>query len=311
MLGTPNAGKSMLMNSLVRTKIAATSRKRHTTRGEILGVYNHRNVQLAFYDTPGFMANFQALKKDSKALRVMAASAVAKSDVVLLVVDAARAINDNYKITFAEMVRIALDHAKVEIILVLNKVDLVNPKCDLLDTTRTLVSLINGIKLGPEGADQAQLDTTTFMISALENDGILDLKNYLISVARPKPWALAKGRGPTSLTMEQRVQEIMLEMLMDHTHEEIPYIANITCKTISPGIGENIMKIEVMIDVDNNRQQRIVVGQQGRTLVKIRQSAAESLEKLFGKKVLLYIWVNVKKDDDAELGEGSGALLAD
>ena len=52
-LGHTNVGKSVLLNTLVNSKIAATSRKRNTTRMEILGVYNHRNVQLAFYDTPG------------------------------------------------------------------------------------------------------------------------------------------------------------------------------------------------------------------------------------------------------------------
>lgn len=52
-LGSPNAGKSVLLNSLINEKVAASSRKRNTTRSEIVGVFNHRNVQLAFHDTPG------------------------------------------------------------------------------------------------------------------------------------------------------------------------------------------------------------------------------------------------------------------
>ena len=134
-LGAPNAGKSVLLNTLINSKLAATSRKKHTTRLEILGVFNHRNVQLAFYDTPGFLATNEALKNDAKTLRDLASSAASKADVILLVIDASHTINDKFLSRFAEMVKIGLGHAKIEIILVLNKVDLVVPKAELLEIT--------------------------------------------------------------------------------------------------------------------------------------------------------------------------------
>ena len=75
-IGQPNAGKSVLLNSLIKQKVAATTRKRHTTRSNIVGVYNHRNVQLVFYDTPGFVRQMDAQKADIKALRSLSATQV-------------------------------------------------------------------------------------------------------------------------------------------------------------------------------------------------------------------------------------------
>jgi len=291
-VGPPNAGKSVLINTLVRTKLAATSRKRHTTRREILGVFNHRNVQLAFYDTPGYVRRAEANSSDDRVLRSFSLTSVRKADVVLLVIDAARELTPGVQDTFAQLVRLALDHAAIEVILVLNKVDLVVPKPRLLDITRRLVSLINGVKLGPEGAERAQLDTTTFMISAIQNDGVVDLKNYLISLAQPKEWIVPKDQGSvTLLTTEERVEQIVLEMLLDHTHEEIPYIADIECFAIKHENDPKRARIDVNIFVDTGAQERIIVGQQGRTLVKIRAAAVEALEPILNKRVLLFLWV--------------------
>ena len=303
-LGSPNAGKSVLLNTLVQTKLAATTRKKHTTRNEILGVFNHRNVQLAFYDTPGFVRSTEALKADLKTLRNLAATAAAKADVALLVVDATINFERTaYQDTFAEMTKLALDCCSTEVILVLNKVDLVIPKTRLLDVTYSLVSLINGVKLGPEGADKAQLDTTTFMISALKDDGVTDLKNYLISISQSKPWMIPRNQKSlapkgfetnddaiTNMSLEERIEEIILEAMMENTHEEIPYIADIICKSISH-LTPTRVRIDIDIKVDSPSQQRIIVGHQGRTLVKMRSTASEMLEKILGKQVILYLWI--------------------
>ena len=88
-LGRPNAGKSVLLNSLIETKLAATNRKRHTTRGEILGVYNRRDTQLAFYDTPGYVFGQDAQSHEMKALRSISIETARKADVIILCVDAA------------------------------------------------------------------------------------------------------------------------------------------------------------------------------------------------------------------------------
>lgn len=150
--------------------------------------------------------------------------------------------------------------------------------------------------MGPDKAHLAQLDTTTFMISALQDDGVLDLKNYLIAISESKPWIIPKDQGITDLSSEERIEQVVLEKMLDNTHNEVPYICDIQCKSISD-ISLTRVKIEVDIRVDSTGQQRIIVGQQGRTLVKIRQSAVEVLEKQLGKQVILYLWVNLRNSD--------------
>ena len=141
--GNPNVGKSVLLNCLIEHKVAATNHKRHTTRGEILGFFKNRNVQLAFYDTPGYIFSSDAQSSEMKAMRSLSIAASRKADVVLLCVDASIShLNSKQQDTFAEMAKVAFENAKTEVILVLNKVDLVKPKTKLLDTTRQLVRCV-------------------------------------------------------------------------------------------------------------------------------------------------------------------------
>lgn len=296
--GVPNVGKSVLLNTLLKQKVAATTHKRHTTRGEILGVFNHRNTQLVFYDTPGYIGHSESIKHEMKLMRELATSTIEKSDVVLLVVDASRKVNERVTFLFAEMVNIALKFAKKELILVLNKVDLVTPKSQLLDITQQYVSIINGVKLGPEKAHLAELDTTTFMISALKNDGVLDLKNYLIQNADMKGWLLSPNDGFTTLSEDERVEEIILEKVLENTHEEVPYAAEVECTDIKTDPKTGTKSIYVDIIVETQGQKKIMIGYQGRTLVKIRQAACQVLETIYDKTVLVFLHIKTSKDTD-------------
>jgi len=361
--GHPNVGKSVLLNCLIEHKVAATAHKKHTTRGEILGFFTNRNVQLAFYDTPGYLTSSKAQTHEMKALRSVGLAATSKADVILLCVDAnVTQLSSKQQDWFADMAKVALENAKQEVVLVLNKVDLVEPKIRLLETTRQLVSLINGVKLGSGGAEEATLDTTTFMISALENDGVVDLKNYLITLAKHKPWLKAgriddddgesgdesggsdsddsssSGSGEatgitrsrrstrhtasgklsnekplldsaafTTMSPQQIVEEVILESMLEHTHEEIPYIAKITCTDIKKVPSyEGRVSVTCTIEVDTKQQARIVVGQGARTLVKIRQTACLPLEKMLNVKyVLLTLNVQTRFDEKGKMKSSS------
>jgi GTPase Era involved in 16S rRNA processing len=112
-IGLPNVGKSVLLNTLVREKLAATSRKANTTRREILGVFNHRNTQLVFHDTPGFMGSTPkkdkyAQKRSPEAEKTTATlNAVAEegtADVVCIVVDSTQPFTSAYQDKFAQLV---------------------------------------------------------------------------------------------------------------------------------------------------------------------------------------------------------------
>jgi GTPase Era involved in 16S rRNA processing len=97
----------------------------------------------------------------------------------------------------------------------------------------------------------------------------------------------------TDLSIEKRVEQVLLENLLDHAHEEIPYIATITCTAIR-NINRSRVRIDVDIHVDTSGQQKIIIGHQGRTLVKVRQSSVDQLQVIMKKSVILFIWVKVK-----------------
>lgn len=128
----------------------------------------------------------QGLTRDEMELGQVARGALDRAELCLVVMDAAKNFSTTEEATFTDLVRSALQAKCQELVLVLNKVDLVHPKTDLLDRTIELVQIINREK-GREETDDT-FDTTTFMVSALQNDGVLDLKNYLLGEAKPAPW---------------------------------------------------------------------------------------------------------------------------
>ena len=135
------------------------------------------------------------------------------------------------------------------------------------------------------------------MISALQNDGIVDMKNYLLSLAVSKPWVLSRDGGMvTDMSSEDIVEQAVLESLLDNCHEEIPYVCDIHCTSIS-SLTPTRLKIDVNITVDNKRQKKIILGQQGRSLVKIRQASVDILEKTLKKSVILYLWIKARDSD--------------
>ena len=141
------------------------------------------------------------------------------------------------------------------------------------------------------------------MIDALNNDGVVDVKNYLLTLAKYKPWVIPKGGGVTNLSEDERIEQIILEALLEHTHEEIPYIAEISCVSIKP--NPKYIEIKANIFVDSVNQRRIVIGQQARTLVKVRTAAVEVLEEILKKNVILYLDVKLRSED-GESGGGDG-----
>lgn len=154
-VGAPNAGKSQLLNALTGSSIAAVSRKRHTTRTDILGARTVGDTQIVFKDTPGYLRLDDAKEERlNRELIVNAASEMQNVDYTLLVVDAARTMSSNYQHALVQLMLFALksngrveegfteeeqksespnEEQRPKFAVVLNKVDLVKPKSKLLD----------------------------------------------------------------------------------------------------------------------------------------------------------------------------------
>lgn len=152
-VGLPNAGKSQLLNSLVGTKVAAVSRKRHTTRSGVLAARTLGDTQLVFVDTPGFMHHESSGKEGVRKLAAEASGEMDEVDYVLLVVDGARKLETEVKRTLIMLMFLALrsrgrrdigvkfEEEQGKFAVVINKVDLVNPKEKLLVTAGEVGSM--------------------------------------------------------------------------------------------------------------------------------------------------------------------------
>ncbi len=264
LVGRPNVGKSTLLNSILGKKIAITSSRPQTTRNIILGIYNEEETQIVFVDTPGIHKPKHKLGNilNKKALRMM------DVDLIVFLVDASTGLGkgDLYIIDkFKEI--------KTDVILVLNKIDLVKKEQLLLliDKYKDLYPFKEIIPL-----------------SALKNNNIDDLiktiKKYLTGDVKYFPNDSLTNQNINFLVSE-RVREKILEL----TTDEVPHA--VTCLTESYEELENIINIGVLIVVDRDNLKKIIIGHEGKMLKEIGTRARLDLEDYFGKKVFLSLYV--------------------
>eukprot|EP00474_Spongospora_subterranea_P000833 CRZ01291.1 hypothetical protein [Spongospora subterranea] len=206
MLGSANAGKSTLMNLLIRNKVSAISPKRNTTRSNIMGVYSKGLTQLVFIDTPGIVPATES-KLYYREMVTDAWNSVQEADIALLLIDAAKKITPVEEYLIKELA--SLDKpSNFKLSLVLNKVDLVHPKNRLLPLADQLNKRIDFDK--------------TFMVSARNDDGVSDIKSYLIDNCQEGAWRYSSDTV-TDLSLTERINEIVREQLFCRLNQEIPY----------------------------------------------------------------------------------------
>lgn len=270
LIGRPNVGKSTLLNSIINAKVAITSNKAQTTRNIIQGIYNEKDVQIVFVDTPGI---HKPVSKLGKLLNKQSYSLTKDVDAILLVVDAKDGLGkgDKYIIN-------SLDKSKIPVILVLNKIDKM--------TTPELMKRINEYK-----------DLFAFSdivpVSALKKDNITRLisvvKNYLTDNVK-----YFDDDIYTSSSVKFMISEIVREKLLNVTSEEIPH--SLTCYTVSYTDKGNIIDISVDIIVDRDSIKKIIIGKKGDRLKEVGSLARMEIEKLVGKQVYLELFVKTIKN---------------
>lgn len=276
-IGPPNAGKSTLSNALVGQKVAIVTHKAQTTRARLRAVVMHEQSQVVLVDTPGI---FSGGKKLDKAMVQEAWSGAEEADAVLVVLDASCALPAE-----TELVLAGVKNTSKPVILVLNKVDAVKRE-KLLELTQQL--------------NEAANFADTFMVSALKETGLEELKSYLSQLVPEGPWHYPEDMAADvpSLLL---AAEVTREKLFMRLHQELPYA--LTVETDSwKRQKDGSVRLEQVIFVRRDSQKAIVLGKRGQSIREIGSQARLEMEDIFGHKVHLFLFVKVRDNwiDDPE-----------
>ncbi len=286
-VGKPNVGKSTLLNTILDKKISITSRKSQTTRNNIIGVKTDNEFQMIFLDTPGI--HMQAKKTLNKVLNHSALSVIQDSDLVLFVLHRTSLQSQDMQVLEK------IQESKVPAICVLNKIDQVQNKNDLLPLIKEIDAMYSFLDYVP--------------LSAKHNDGIGDLlgciKKSLPENNHLYPSDSEEKEIPDNFFISELVREKIIRSLGD----ELPHETYVAVET--KAMEGKMLSVGVIIYVARDSQKSIVIGHEGSNLKRIGQQTRIELEKMIHKKVLLKTFVKVNKNwnNDAQylssLGVGS------
>jgi len=269
-IGAPNAGKSTLVNALVGAKVSIVSHKVQTTRVALRGIALAGPSQLVFIDTPGI---FKPRRRLDRAMVEAAWGGAGDADVILLLVDAAKRLDEDL-----ERILPRLADVHVPLILALNKIDRVE-KAKLLEVAQSL-------------NEKAKFDAT-FMISALNKNGVDDLKAHLAKIAPEGPWHYPEDEV-SDAPVRLLASEITREKIYHRLHEELPYEA--TVETTDWKEKPSEVRIEQTIFVNRDSQKSIVLGKGGAMIKQISMDSRRELSKILEKTVHLFLFVKVRED---------------
>ena len=272
LVGPPNVGKSTLLNSLLGQKISIVSPKPQTTRNRILGILNAPEYQIVMLDTPGLHKARSPLNLEMVRIALETLSEV---DVIVFIIDATAPLPKKDKAPTEY-----LKNSRTPAILLLNKIDLVE-KSRLLPILQTYEELYPFTSLLP--------------VSALLNDGTELLIEELLKFLPQGP-RLYPEDIPTDATERFVVAEIVREKIFLLTKEEVPYSTAVSVDSFKEESDRQMVTIHATIYVEKSSQKGIIIGKKGAMLQKIGHDARMEIENLLGLKVLLKLWVKVKKN---------------
>ena len=274
-VGRPNVGKSTLLNRMVGAKVSITSRKAQTTRHRVTGIVTTPGAQYVFVDTPGFQTRHRS-RLNERMNRTVTQS-LAGVDAVVVVLEAGRT-------TDADRDVIALLPSGVSAVAALNKVDRVADKDALLPQIAELAPLFPFAAIVP--------------VSAEKGYGLEPLLAALRQLL-PESEALYGEDEITDRDERFLAAEFVREKIFRLLGEELPYATTVTIDRFVRDGG--IRRIAASVYVDRENQKAIVLGAGGAQMKAIASAARADMERLFGGKVFLEVWVRVKRgwaDDD-------------
>ncbi len=269
-IGRPNTGKSTLINTLIKEKIAIVSNVAGTTRNTIQGVYHDKDTQIVFVDTPGI---HKASDKLGKHLNKQSYESLEDIDAILFLVDAANGLGKGDRFIME-----ALKHTSVPVILVLNKIDKL--------TSEGILKAITNYKDLFDFAD-------IIPISALKKDNVDRLieitKKYLKDTIKYYEDDVITNNDPHFM-----ITELVREKILNLTTDEVPH--SITCILTQYKEKSSLIEIAVDIIVTRDSLKKIIIGKQGQMLKTIGMQARKDIEMMLKKPVYLELYVKTVKN---------------
>ena len=270
-IGSPNSGKSTLINHFIGQKVTIVTRKVQTTRSVIRGICIHEESQLVFSDTPGI---FEPKRRLDRAMVEAAWGSSSDADIILFLYDAQKSGIDNETNKILD----ELGQSRKKKILVLNKVDLVDNK--------TLLSLIKNFEA------ICSFDAT-FIISALTGEGSKEVLSYLAKNLPKGPWLYPEDEI-TDLPARLLAAEITREQIFMRLHQELPYATTVETEEWTER-DDGAIVINQIIYLKKAGHKKIVIGKNGSMIKMLGKAARLEIEQILERSVHLFLFVKVRE----------------
>jgi len=270
-VGRPNVGKSTLMNRILGQKLSITSKKPQTTRHQILGIKTEGELQVIYVDTPGLHIDDKG-RALNRYMNRAASEALRHVDVIVFLVDRTAWTEED------EAVLDKLKFVECPVILAVNKVDLLKDKGVLLPQLEQLAEKLNFAEIVPISAEKGH------NVEHLEEV----VERYI-----PEEVHLYPEDQITDRSSRFVAAELVREKLMRNLGEEVPYGTTVEIEEFRQEGG--LLTISALILVEREGQKRIVIGNKGEVLKGIGRDARQDMERMFDCKVMLNLWVKVKR----------------
>lgn len=271
-IGLPNVGKSTFLNALINLELSIVTPKPQTTRNNILGILNEKNLQIVFIDTPGMIS---AKNLFEKSMKVSICRAIKEdSDIICLLVEPE--LPPTEKLKYFEI----LKNIQASLFLIINKIDI----------THDISSLENTKKYFTDSYPVQKI----FMISALKRIGIDECKKAIVEKLPSHP-----PYFPTNQITDRwerfYAAEIIRKWIFTLYADEIPYSSAVEVDIFR----ENPNKFDYVhanIHVSKHSHKSIIIGEKGRKIRQLRESSQKEIEKLFLRKIKLELSVKVTEN---------------
>lgn len=268
-VGRPNVGKSTLLNRLLNEKIVAVSDKPQTTRNNIRGILSDENSQIVFLDTPGI---HEAQTRLNRSMVDAAYSSLSGIDLLLLVADATAPRDDAF-------IREVAGKAGCPVFLILNKVDLVEPREKLLTLMAALSTLHDFAEIIPISAHTgSNVDRMLQLVREKMPEGIAYFPDDILT------------DQPEKIICAELVREKVFRL----TNEEVPYGTAVVVESFKER-PNGVIAISATIMVERDGQKGIIIGKRGAMLKRIGEQARRDIERLLGTRIYLELFVKVQE----------------